>query len=104
MRGMLLKLQHDSLEPREVVRELEKKYPVEECTFQQECAFWNIQSSSQDESECRSDRDERYRRIPLQEASDPERWMALKHFDDEMENSPSYSYDEASQGDDQTVR
>ena len=33
VRGLLLKLQQDSMESREAVKELEEKYPMEEKTF-----------------------------------------------------------------------
>ena len=69
VRELLLKLQQDSMESREAVKELEEKYPVEEKTFPEECDFWKDRGvvcspcsspSSESEGERSSERDRRY--------------------------------------------
>ena len=120
VRELLLKLQQDSMESREVVKELEEKYFVEEKTFQEEVDYWqdrgvvfspcNSPHSAESEGERSSERDRRYRHIPMCEASDPERWMELNHYvDDDMDSSSGYSYENSyvtdyTPGDDHTAR
>ncbi len=107
VRELLLKLRSDSLESREVVKELEEKYPVEKMTFEEECDYWNIHTSSEEEeSERSSERNERYRGIPMEEASDPDKWLEVNRYvDEEMSGSSGYtSYEEETYSENEVPR